>query len=315
MSGLALGVALGGLLAGCASPETVDDACKDTVSGDQHATTDGPEAVRRMNCYRTLSGLRRLVVDDDLQAAAEGHLRWMITNNRVTSVQEEGTDDFTGTTPLARIEATDYPMDLADYGYWYGDLTASSDDQLELIDHWMASPYSRQFVLQPDQRHMGVALREGLVASLGTYDNPPIEHSTRPVVYPVDGQREVPPDYPWLGAHTEDGVPRSQPLGYPITVTVGSAAYERHGRSPDPYDLVVGGAVLTGPAGDVALHALTHDLTPFDLTYTAAFFPLEPLEADASYRFTATVSWLSDENETSERDVDVGWKTDSRPQD
>jgi|GEM_PF-4366327 len=293
----------------CASYQLVDDACQDSVRGDHHATTDGPEGVRRMNCYRTLAGLRRVRVEPNLQEAAEGHLSWMITHDVTTSVQDPDSEGFTGVTPLDRIEASDYPMDLGQYGYWYGDLEDDTIDLFELVDGWMASPYARQFVLQLDQGDVGLAVREGLVASLSTYDNPPLEHSSNPLVYPVDGQEQVPMDYPVLGARGDDGVPRDQPLGYPITVSVGSAYFVRYGGQADPYELRVSDPVLEGPSGPVPLYPLTAADTPYDLTYTVGLFPLEPLEPLSSYRFTATVSWLSDQDETSEKNLDVTWNT------
>jgi len=283
-------------LLACTSPRTVDGACRDRVLGSRHADEDEVAFLHQANCYRRLADLGSMHFRGSLQEAASSHATYMAEAGVVTTTEVPSQPYFSGVTVLDRIAAAGLDLDAFAYGLWYGDSGIDTElSPAQVVDAFVVEPYLRQFILQPSQDNAGVAFEDGYLSLLGLYDNPPTESRKDPIVYPVDGQLEVPTHYSSL-TQTRDQVPRGDDLGFPVTVTVGSQHAAEWTSDPNPFDLAAWDAVLTGPDGEVALHPLTASQTSRALPYTVAFFPAVPLEAGATYDFEATVSWL-DESE------------------
>ena len=150
----------------------------------------------------------------------------------------------------------------------------------------MGSVYHRIPFTQPYWVEAGFGLtdRFGAMAIVTPYPDGP----RTAVMYPVDGQTDVPVDF-----NSDWEIPDPDPdrgvVGYPITVTVSA---ENAGPSmEDPYNLRLLDAVLLGPDGD-EVEVIAVD--PSDDVYLftmAAMWTTEPLLPNAEYEATMTVEW------------------------
>ncbi len=288
---------------------TVDEACDDRVPGSKKVTNDEAiEVFRRMGCYRRLARMGRAKMNPLIQEAVTNHNLYQQKNylpeDWPTKLGEEesGKPGFTGEDAYARLEAVGYTggergaLGLWEYVYW------DDEDPVSRVDFWFHDPEARQAVLQPSWVAGGYA--EGPLQNAGPehppkmaymalfYQIPVREHAGSPVIYPKDGQEEVPTGFE---AVDPNQVMYGQGmLGYPITLTVGSI---EHGGDPNPHGIKIRASKLTGPGGEVSMTAFDPVSDP-QMRYSAAFYPDEELQPNSEYTFEVTLDWGTQENRT-----------------
>lgn len=286
------------LALGC-RPEfaSVDEACHDRVPGQASASQQSIDMVHRANCYRRFAQMARGSVDGRIGDAAQAHAEYFALNGLPEGgnilAEDPDLPGFSGQDPVERAVEHGYEVDsYGSTGFWEGVFT----DQVTpgvIVDRWMGHHYTRQGVLQPSWLDAGYgAAGEFIVADI-LYDYPARSHVRRPVLWPRDGQAGVPVGYVDL---TNDGiVPFGEPVGYPITATVGSDEAGQLGAT-NPYGLVLMDSSIEGPDGSVSHHRIGPDDTPYAFPYSVALVPREPLEPDTSYTATFRISWSSRTN-------------------
>lgn len=278
--------------------DTVEEACHDRVPGQGRATAQAIEVVKRANCYRRVARMARGSVDYRVSAAAASHAQYIQENGiplETSALREEpGEPGFTGELPPDRVAAQGY--DLGDnydddIGYWEGVFErADSFNPGSIADGWMESPYSRQAVLQPSWKDAGYGVSTTWAVLTIIFDYPAPEHMFRPVVYPADGQIDVPSEVRWIAVN--DGVvPPSARVGYPITVTVGSDDGGSGLEDDNPYELLLLHAEISGPDGLIDHYELVPEGVPFDFPFSVAIIPRDPLEPNTTYTASFEIGW------------------------
>lgn len=280
-------------LLGCTQNYTgVDEACPESIRGEGFGSDDATEFFTRASCYRRLAGLPSFEITEAAQKATTRHVTYMLINEVATSDEDATRSGYTGADVWARLaDAGSTDVTSTNSLLWYGVLGPGVDpypaDPVARVDAWMAEPLVRQVFLQPALRAAGYAYRDGYTELVVLADLPPSQHTNAPIVYPVDGQTDVPPS--WTPV-TDETFPAGQAVGYPITVTVGDDG--ELDADENPPDLRIISATLTGPEGEVATRIWGAGNTPYDMPYTAALLPYEPLTPDADYSLAARVTWL-----------------------
>lgn len=299
------------LALGCPHYETVDEACRDEVPG--AASVDDAAAVesfQRFDCYRNLAGLTRASFDDRVQEATVAHAAYLGTTAESGTPDEDAAYDwwsedpaqsgFTGESVWERLEATGYPIAAGTLSpgetvYLHKDLGA------EGVDACFGDPGFREFVLQPAWMDGGWS--EGSLAddtpfAYGTVVVPWVssEGAARPIVFPVDGQQDVPTRGqicslwdPWWG----------RTIGFPVTLTFAWGNGDETYANAD----FVETPVLEGPDGPVDVEVRGLGVSTW---HTLGVLPLDPLAADTDYAFNTRVrfgSW--------EQDVNVAFRTEA----
>ncbi|MBW2257971.1 MAG: hypothetical protein JRI25_25680 [Deltaproteobacteria bacterium] len=272
---------------------TVDEACHDHVPGQARDTEEAVDAIYRVNCYRRVARMARGSTDYRISAAAEAHALYIEANGYSGDfiTEEPGQPHFSGATPLDRAEAQNY--DLGDgwdrwLGYWEG-VFSRSEDPGEHADVWMESPYTRQGVLQPSWKDAGYGVSSSYAVLDILFDFPASTHIQNPVVYPADGQEDVPTEVLWWP--DDQVVPLDRTVGFPVTVTVGSDMEGSGLYDDNPYGLVLLDSAIEGPDGEVSHYILIPESTPYSLLFTVALIPRDPLEPDTTYTVTARLHW------------------------
>ena len=285
------------LFLGCTPPETVEEACPARVRGDERGDAAAAAAVLRASCYRKLIGFDAFEINGSLQSATSAHTQWMDTNDAFTDVETPGTPDFVGETFTDRAQAAGW---VASAYFWTLYDRDVGDDPVAVIDRWIADPYRREALLQPDARYVGFGLSGGFASWATAFDFP--TRTAGYAVYPRDGQRDVPTTWDSEG-YTGDDVPDGE-VGFPITITVGAPEGNTDATGvflPNPYELVIDDVVLAGPNGPVANVVVTPDNPPQNgsLLATAAVIPLDPLERGETWILQAKITWLGGEADVS----------------
>ena len=157
------------------------------------------------------------------------------------------------------------------------------------VDGWMNSVYHRLPFTSPEVIETGFG-QEDRYASM-TFVTPYPYTADAAVLYPVDGQQDVPVRF-----NSDEEVPDPAPdqgyVGPPITVTVGATTTP--GTDQNPFVLVLRSAALTGPDGDVELIELVPD-DDASLFNAVALIPVEPLTGDSDYSVEVKVTWAGNE--------------------
>jgi len=232
------------LSAGCNTFTTVDEACLDSLPGEQYVTKAADQSlISRMNCYRRVAKRPKAVVNKQVQDAVEAHGAWIELNApepRALRNQTAGTEGFTGNTSMSRLEAAGYifPTNsslLELYTYEPGDW-AGLYTEAELFDFWFDDPFHRPGFLQSVVTGVGAThglyeleySEESQIPNLPVsyqvwniiYQTPAQAYAEAPVSYPRNGQVGVPPVYTHVSGNQE--LENGRTYGYPITFTVGS---------------------------------------------------------------------------------------------
>jgi tetratricopeptide (TPR) repeat protein len=242
-------------------------------------------ALAAVNKLREQAGLPPVRLDDRLDAAAAAHSYYWLFNQARPSqkglgihTETPGTPGFSGVTVYERGNA---------FGWHDGpmgeDITHRGAPELAVSD-WVDSVYHRFPILRPDLRVIGYA--DASLAGLPIEDMEfgfsPGAGNPKPVVYPADGQSDVPATFD--DNELPDPVPAGGPrvTGYPVTVTF-----------PRYSDVRLLSFTLSGPSGPIAY---TFTLPPTDATEnSASLLPGAPLQPGARYtaHIDATVDGAS----------------------
>lgn len=289
-------LALVALLAGCGKNyATVDEACSDEEpEGAEFGSDGGLEAFVRINCHRRLVGLREVAINEEIQQSVRSHAAYMDFHDDPGDAEEPGEAGFTGETVFERLDGAGLGIDWTRAAVWNLITEGIEQSPAEAIDELAHDAYLRQVVLQPD-------IIAGGFAQVGDwgYVNlvfrvPSTEHGARPFVYPVDGQQEVPVEW-WspYQLQADDGIPDNQPVGYPITVTVGSETGLLVSNE-NLYGLELLDASLTTSDGDdVPIHVVQPGMAaPITLLQTVLIVPEAPLDPNMEYALDVEVAWV-----------------------
>lgn len=298
------------LLFGCNTFTTVDEACSDSVAGANSVTRAGDlEIVQRMNCYRRVAKRPKGPVNPAVQEAVEGHRDWMEANAPDLTLfsQVPGTPGYTGNSALQRLDAAGYTMPangaLLEVGLW-ADASYGLPSGGGLFDFWFEDPFARPAWLQHTVLAVGASEGEYTVVyspTLGLddqtrqllyfnviYTRPSTPYAEPAVVYPRNGQVDVPPDYVHLLDAT-DKLEIGRTYGFPITFTVGVSetgleVTQASLRRVDTSEAAVPFQVILGDTGFLS-----------GLSNTVIMVPDRPLSTGATYQANARLK--SDQGE------------------
>lgn len=289
-------VPLVALVAACQPAfSSIDEACPEKVPGEGDNTEVAVGVFRRVGCYRRFAGLGPARMDSRISDAARAHALYVQQNGPASNPLLESPDEpaFTGVDPLERMIARGYELSgnfSASYGFWEGLFVYDeSFDPEAIADDWMWGQYGRQGVLQPDWVDAGYGSTDSWAVVTILYDFPALEAIGRPVAWPRDGQTDVPPS--WTYVYDDGAQPLFDPVGYPITFTVGSDDPDSSLGAQNPYNLVLLDSSLEGPDGPVEFNTVTPDSSPYDFPYTVALVPDAPFEANTTYTATVRLRW------------------------
>jgi hypothetical protein len=275
------------LFSGCQKFTNVDEACKDTVPGEKHASHQtAVEAVARLNCYRRLAKVGVLSFDRTVQEVTEDHVSYMLSlddlNGYTPGFEQNEQPGFTGVDLNSRLDAKNYNQVVGSLDRWELTPMRWPFNGRDNIDYLFPDPWVRQLFLQPlvigagfDEGFSDSEIDGGWMSYLTIlYDS---AMTVPPFVYPVDGQIDVDPTYTdeiMGGALVQYGE-----VGFPITLFL---------NTPVP---VLEEYSLRGPNGDVdvVIHLPGDASWGATLAGTIAVTPLDPLEGGATYTFTSKV--------------------------
>jgi hypothetical protein len=296
------------LAVGCATYDSVDDACRDRVPGEGQASPAATEVAGRIGCYRRYVGLDGANLVGRITDAVVAHVDYLERHEQVAGDWQSETPDtpgFTGADAIERLYASEYLVpDVGTAFVWEVLLPLSTEDEMgraEMIDAYMHDPFLRDVFLAPGWEGAGYA--EGSDPAFGpfAYTNvvlyfPSGARSQRPVVYPGDGQADVPtswaladrpPDDPW--APGLEGL--EDRVGYPISLTFGSNTIGADASNPLRVRVVH--SEIIGPDGPVAHRVVLPGIYAAGVNRsTAVLVPEAPLAPAATYTWEAVVSWI-----------------------
>jgi len=269
-----------------ASPVSVEDMCQTFDYGDDDASDDAKAGLERTNCYRHLMGLDAAELEPHLDIAAQQHAEYMATNSTLTHEEDKDADGYTGDWVWDRAETAGY--DLA-YNTVMSEVVSQGYGPAAAVDGWINSVYHRIPFTVPDVVATGFGQQDrySSMAFVTEYTSA----SAEAVIYPVDGQTDVPPSFN-SDFEEPDPAPGASYVGPPITVTVSSKTAP--GTDTNPFVLVLRDASLSGPDGDVDLITLTPDSDDY-MFQAVALVPSQALQPDADYEATVSITWTGGE--------------------
>jgi hypothetical protein len=295
------------LLLACSTPLSVEDACPaprdppfDTVSADEAAVFD------RLSCYRAVAGLPMARFDRKVQEASSNHAKYVQDNalraDQILDLQETPFfESFTGATVLERSEAVGYTYDPENFALWDFVTIDCFRDGVARVDYFFQDPGSREIYLQSDWLDAGYVQGTAAVPGLAYdfswsyltlwYSVPRLQTVGNPVIWPVDGQQDVPTAAP------ADILDPANPddVGPAISIVFGEDSETGFTEAgSDPYAARWVFAALHDEDG-VAVQL--DRLEPGDeaqVTFSLAAVPRKPLRADTEYTFDAVVEALGE---------------------
>ncbi|MCB9680341.1 MAG: hypothetical protein H6733_02640 [Alphaproteobacteria bacterium] len=286
--------------------DSVDAACPASVRGSELVAPAQAALLLRISCYRRYVGLAPLTVGERVQTAAQAHLDYLAANDALEptsdgylatrlGLQSEvtGRDGFTGDTPFTRNLAAGAVADEgslsrgAVWGWFLDDADITGDEL-------MADPFAREVFLQPFVQGVGLAAgtvsgRDVAYADLVSAF-PSGVHVARPVVYPRDGDTDVPVALTSRFARGNELFKPGVPMGTPITVGISSDTST--GLWYDPYGYTVVEVALTVDGSDEPIPIVSQTPSfnlPMPLRTTGVFATVAPLAPSTTYRFEARV--------------------------
>ena len=264
-------------------PGKEDGLCAETPFDPDVTSAAATEAIERTNMYRSMMNIEAGTLDPLLNKASQAHADYMACHETITHQEDADDDGFSGEWVWDRMEAAGYPMEA---GHLWSEVIAEGYSATEAIDGWVGSVYHRIPFTQPYWIEAGFGLtdRYAAMAIVTPYPDGP----RTGVIYPVDGQTDVPIDFnsDW---EIPDPDPERGIVGHPISVTV--SAETSSGGIEDPYGLRLLEAVLSGPSGDEIAVVAVDPSDDSDLYTMAAMWPEEPLEPSTEYDAVMTVEW------------------------
>jgi len=281
---------------GCSNFESIDDACKEKIGGDQHGSAEANQFFGRTTCYRRYAGLGQASIDKQITLAAASHATYLEANGISPdwNLEEPGSTGFTGIDSFERLEAAEFPIDASASFVWEVLIPIDeAADRGTVVDSYMHDPLVRDVLLAPGwlgggyseftEQEVRYAYFHAVLAM------PSGESTTRPATYPVDGQTDVPPSV--TGILPLSGAPASP--GYPITMTFGSV--EGSITTSNPLGVRVDASTVTGPDGPVEHLVFLPGTYEWGTNWsTAVLLPTQPLQPDTTYVVSADVGWVTD---------------------
>jgi len=279
------------LTIGCGTDDKLEDVtllCTDDL-GYETPPPDSARGLDRANCYRTAMGLEPGVLSRALDEASQAHAEYMNGANTMTHQELPIRGGFTGEWVWDRVESVGYDCCI---GRMVSEVVSYGYDPAGAVDGWVQSVYHRAPFTMPHWTEVGFG-QSGDYSSM-TFITPYPGHARLAVIYPYDGQVDVPPTFnsDW---ESPDPAPGLGVVGTPITVTV--ADTEVVWDEFNPYDLRLIEASLTGPGGEQVDVLLSDPGDDEALSHMAVMLPTAPLQSGAEYSAVMTVQW-ADEQET-----------------
>lgn len=288
----------------CVDRESVDSACANNIGGASNATHDAIHYFSRVNCYRRYAGMGKVRIEKHIQEATVNHASYLTMNFDPSlpwdaselELEDPSKEGFTGVDGFQRIDRESY-VNATSHGAWtHTDRSIPADRSpsgwAAVVDEEMHHFIFRQKFLQPRSWGVGLAVDGMWRYSFEVYNFPADSHVNKPVVYPRNGQVDVPTtSYNYWGFDGYE-IPEGD-TGFHITATVGSI---QGGTWLDmnPYDLVASNVNLTDEQGaDLEFWLITPDsVTPGPFLYTVAVVPKAPLAPSTTYTMTAQIDWV-----------------------
>lgn len=264
----------------------------------------------RIQCHRLFVGLPAGRVTEEAQIAAEAHGTYLEQNDVLADdnalgnalyVESGGGLAYSGQTVGDRLERTGA---VPEGGAWEASerVLLATDDPDELF----RDPWSREALLQPAWIGAGVdvipypisvgdTVEDTAVVDVDrlylnvAYAMPSFKAMVRPLVYPADGQVDVPTSYAPLD-DPDNPLAVAPEIGFPITISVGS---DHVSGGTNPYGLALGAARLVDEDG-LVLDLVTmnpQSLRFADLQTSVIIAAREPLRAGVVYKLEANVTW------------------------
>lgn len=309
--------------------EDVDAACVDNIGGEQRLEAEVRLYQRRLNCYRRYVNMNDLYVNDRVQDAVENHKLYLEENRILEAAAGAGFNPFievrsnpffTGANAVERLRYTSAipgPGAEGQLGQgqgqgqqgqqggfgaqqWTGwEVFYREFDPVD-ADRHMEVPFIRDVVFQPGFQGMGMTTLRyevpGIGGVVGAYENVLItvggtpRGADWPVVYPVDGQINVPTQYEVFFKDNANPLYVADFIGFPLTVTMGGGS--ALGAVNNPYNIQLRGAVVKDENGnDVDYVATIPRGYPWgQMTNTVVVAPTRPLAPNTTYTFELTLS-------------------------
>jgi hypothetical protein len=168
------------------------------------------EAVRLLNHYRELAGLKPARFDRRLSAGCMEHANYMVQNH--------GTDAMVGLHPHTQRPNLPGASVAGAECAKAADLYPEVSDLGVAINVWMAGLYHRPPMLDPKLERIGVgyaSLPNGMLTAAMMFENATGTGGGWPVAYPANNQTDVRLDF---GPEFPNPIPNLGTGGYPITL-------------------------------------------------------------------------------------------------
>ena len=298
---------------GCGDPPaTADEACPDFIFGAGNARTEVRDAMTKINCYRKYAGSQKTNINDDIVSAMDAHSQYLALNwDSIVvgnlSVHEEvvGNPGYTGVDMFERMTAQGWTMPAQEHHvFTLVDIKESASmPSWAVIDRYVHEPYFRQILMQPGVLDAGYGEFDEFVGLTMVSEWPASTPLGRPIVWPVDGQTNVPPSYftgsfNSLDGERYDNLEPWKQYGYPITVTLGADTSNGTPLSdPNSLSLAVLSHTFTGPDGVENTTVVTPDSTQLPFPSSVMVVPDSPLRENTQYTLDITVSVVGREIE------------------
>jgi hypothetical protein len=302
------------LVAGCGA-DSIEDGCKNHIAGQAGSTAEEVAIFSRITCYRKYVGLDQARIVTNITEAAEAHAYYLEQNQTLTNdpynwpYEYPGGVGFTGEDSFARLDASQYFVETTAQAFVWEVLILVEDDfsYEALVDDYMIDPFFRDAFLAPSWEGGGYG--EGTDPTWGRFGYmnivlyfPSGSRTTRPVVYPQDGQTDVPTT--WVRTFEDAAMDLPVETGMPITFTVGSA---RITSGINPLEVNVKHSSIRGPSGELEHQVLLPGYYGGGVNWsTAILVPVQPLEPDTTYDVEVELSWIDQNSRKEELSFTTG---------
>ena len=302
------------LVAGCGA-DSIEDGCKNHIAGQAGSSPEELAIFSRITCYRKYVGLDQARIVTNITEAAENHAYYLEQNQVLTNdpynwpYEYAGGVGFTGEDSFARLDASQYFVETTATAFVWEVLILVEDDfsYEQLIDDYMVDPFFRDAFLAPSWEGGGYG--EGTDPTWGRFGYmnivlyfPSGSRTTRPVVYPQDGQVDVPTT--WVRTFEDAAMDLPVETGMPISFTVGSA---RITSGINPLEVNVKSSSIRGPSGELEHQVLLPGYYAGGVNWsTAILVPVQPLEPNTTYDVEVELSWIDQNSRKEELSFTTG---------
>lgn len=253
-------------------------------------------ALNYVNEVRAKMGLPPVQLNAVLNKAAFNHARYAFWNSSLINdsldsqgvptahYEVKGKPYFTGVSFTDRIEAVgSLPVGSTEYGEVMAPAPFNSSfaPYVSYIQGWLDTPLHRTLLINPALQYIGLSTYRGVAVLDGAgYSMPSISNNSLPVVYPFNGQQNVPASFQGDTEIPDPLAPFNvSTSGYPISVSAPSSMAATVPSSEDYH------FVLKDSKGNVVPVFVSPLLDDF-----ALFFPKQPLKYNETYTVSVHVS-------------------------